>query len=115
MNTRIFIVEDELIHAEAIKIALEKLGLELVGECDNADNAFDIIRKIRPDILLVDISLPGVMNGMILANKVRKELGIPHIYTTSMSEEDIINEAIDNQAVADILAALRKIETHFLI
>jgi DNA-binding LytR/AlgR family response regulator len=100
MNTRIFIVEDELIHAEAMKIVLEKLEYEIAGECDNADNAFDLIKKTMPDALLVDISLPGVMNGMTLANKVHKELGIPHIFTTSMSHEDIIDEAIDTKPAA---------------
>ncbi len=100
MNTRIFIVEDELIHAEAMKIVLEELEYEIAGECDNADNAFDLIKKTMPDALLVDISLPGVMNGMTLANKVRKELGIPHIFTTSMSQEDIIDEAIDTKPAA---------------
>lgn len=94
MNARVFIVEDELIHSEALKIVLEEIGLELAGECSNADQAFEMIKQSKPDVLLVDISLPGIMNGMTLAAKVHEELGIPHIFTTSFSQEDIIDQAV---------------------
>lgn len=100
MSTRVFIVEDELIHSEAIKIVLEELGLELAGECNNADDAYDMIKKSEPDVLLVDISLPGVMNGMSLAKKVHEDLRIPHIFTTSFTQEDIIDQAVATNPVA---------------
>jgi DNA-binding LytR/AlgR family response regulator len=94
MNAKVFIVEDELIHSEALKIVLEEIGLELAGECSNADQAFEMIKRSKPDVLLVDISLPGIMNGMTLAAKVHQELGIPHIFTTSFSQEEIIDQAV---------------------
>ena len=100
MSTRVFIVEDELIHSEAMKIVLEELDLELAGECDNADDAFEMIESLKPDVILVDISLPGVMNGMTLAAKVHQELGIPHIFTTSFTQEDIIDQAVATNPVA---------------
>ncbi|MGE5355752.1 MAG: LytR/AlgR family response regulator transcription factor [Deltaproteobacteria bacterium] len=94
MIARVFIVEDELIHSEALKIVLEELGLELAGECSNADDAFEMIKQSKPDVLLVDISLPGIMNGMMLAKKIHDELGIPHIFTTSFNREEIIDQAV---------------------
>lgn len=97
---RVFIVEDELIHLEAIKIAIEEAGLEQVGECNNADLAFDLIQKASPDVLLVDIALPGLNNGITLAQKVHDELGIPHIFTTSFTQSQIIEQAVDTNPVA---------------
>jgi DNA-binding LytR/AlgR family response regulator len=94
MNTRVFVVEDELIHGEAIKIAIEEAGFELAGECNHADLAFDLIRKERPDVLLVDIALPGFLNGITLAEKVNKELGIPHVFTTSFTQDEVIKQAV---------------------
>jgi DNA-binding LytR/AlgR family response regulator len=93
-SMRVFIVEDEPIHAEAIKIAIEEAGLELAGECDNADLAFDLIKKVMPDVLLVDIALPGLLNGITLAEKVHIELRIPHIFTTSFTFDEIIKQAV---------------------
>jgi len=100
MSVRIFMVEDELIHAEALKIVIEDVGYELVGECNNADDAFDLIKASNPDIVLVDIALPGVLNGMTLSDKVHKELGIPHIFTTSFTSENIIDQAVATDPVA---------------
>ncbi|MBN1927220.1 MAG: response regulator transcription factor [Prolixibacteraceae bacterium] len=91
---KVFVVEDERIHLEAIKIAIEEAGLELVGECNNADLAFDLIKTTAPDVLLVDIALPGLNNGITLAQKVHSELGIPHIFTTSFTQDEIIQQAV---------------------
>lgn len=97
---KVFVVEDELIHAEAIKIAIEEANLELVGECNNADLAFDLIKQANPDVLLVDIALPGLLNGITLAAKVKKELCIPHIFTTSFTQDDIIKQAVETTPAA---------------
>jgi DNA-binding LytR/AlgR family response regulator len=91
---KVFIVEDEPIHAEAIKIAIEEAGYELVGECNNADLAFNLIKKAMPDVLLVDIALPGLLNGITLAAKVHEELAIPHIFTTSFTQDEVIKQAV---------------------
>jgi DNA-binding LytR/AlgR family response regulator len=94
MSARIFIVEDELIHAESLKIAIEEAGFELAGECNNADQAFDLISKAKPDIALVDIALPGINNGITLAARIYKELGLPLIFVTSFRDDDVVNQAI---------------------
>jgi DNA-binding LytR/AlgR family response regulator len=96
----VFLVEDELIHAEAIKIAIEQAGLNLVGECNNADEAYEKIKSAMPDVLLVDIALPGINNGITLSGKVHRELGIPHIFTTSFTSDDIIKQAVETNPAA---------------
>jgi DNA-binding LytR/AlgR family response regulator len=100
MSVRIFMVEDELIHAEAMKISIEEAGFELVGECKNADDAFDMIKSAHPDVVLMDIALPGVLNGMTLSDKIHRELGIPHIFTTSFTREDIMDQAVATNPAA---------------
>lgn len=97
MNTRVFILEDEMIHAEALKIALEEAGLDLAGECGDADQAFELIEASHPDVLLADIALPGFNNGITVAGRVRRELGIPHIFITSFTREEVIRQAVETQ------------------
>jgi len=94
MTTRVFIVEDELIHAEALQITLEEAELELAGECNNAEAAFEKIAREKPDVLLVDIALPGLNNGITLAGRVHRELNIPHIFTTSYTDDTVIQQAV---------------------
>ncbi|NCB08714.1 MAG: response regulator transcription factor [Bacteroidia bacterium] len=100
MKTRIFIIEDEFLHLEALKITVEEAEMELVGECSDADSAFEKIKKQKPDVLLVDIALPGLNNGITLAHKVHTELQIPHIFTTSFTHDEIIAQAVETQPAA---------------
>lgn len=91
---KVFFVEDELIHAEAIKIAIDEAGLNCIGECNNADEAFALVKKVKPDVVLIDIALPGLNNGITLAQQISNELKIPHIYTTSFTQEQVIEQAV---------------------
>ena len=92
-TVNVFVVEDEIIHQEAIKMALSKIGYSLLGLSDNADEAFDQIKKHKPDVVLVDIALPGINNGITLAKHVHDKLQVPVIFTTSFTEESIIQQA----------------------
>ena len=67
-------------------------------ECGDADLAFELIEASHPDVLLADIALPGFHNGITVAGRVRRELGIPHIYTTSFTREEIIRQAEEKAA-----------------
>ncbi|MCF8360572.1 MAG: response regulator transcription factor [Prolixibacteraceae bacterium] len=93
-KVKVFFVEDELIHAEAIKIAIDEAGFDCIGECNNADEAYDLIRKANPDVILVDIALPGINNGITLAQQISSELKIPHIFTTSFTQEQVMEQAV---------------------
>jgi DNA-binding LytR/AlgR family response regulator len=112
---KVFVVEDELIHLEAIKIAIEEAGLELVGECNNADLAFDLIKKAMPDVLLVDIALPGLLNGITLAAKVHEELAIPHIFTTSFTQDEVIKQAVATQPSGYLRKPVDQVNLHAAI
>jgi DNA-binding LytR/AlgR family response regulator len=93
-KVKVFFIEDELVHAEAIKIAIDEAGLNCIGECNNADEAFALVKKAKPDVVLIDIALPGLNNGITLAQKISNELKIPHIYTTSFTQEQVMEQAV---------------------
>ncbi len=122
---RVFIIEDEVLHLKDICILAEEAGYLIAGHCDNADLAFDQVKEIRPDVVLVDIALPGVNNGITLARKIQQELHIPHIFTTSMREDEVIQQAVNTHPAgylqkpvdygelrATISLALKKINGH---
>lgn len=94
MSVNIFIVEDEEIYLTDLTILVEEAGYNLVGSTDNADDAFDKIKACDPDVVLVDIALPGLNNGITLSEKINSELHIPHIFTTSFMQENVIDEAV---------------------
>lgn len=57
-RARVLIVEDHLLFAEALKPQLEAGGIEVVGIVTNGHDAVAAARRIRPDVVLVDLGLP---------------------------------------------------------
>ncbi|MCY9670311.1 response regulator [Paenibacillus alginolyticus] len=69
----VVIVEDEYIVRYGIRsmIEWEKMGLTVIGEASNGQEALDFIRQEPPDILITDIKMP-IMDGIGLISEVRK-------------------------------------------
>lgn len=92
-DVRVFLVEDELLHAENTKLSIEEAGFLLAGESDHADRAFDEILIAKPDVVLMDISLPGKHNGISLTRALKAKKDIPVIFTTTFNDEETMKEA----------------------
>ncbi|MCK4737967.1 MAG: response regulator [Sulfurimonas sp.] len=90
---RIIIVEDDEITALNLKLSLQKHGYQIIAVCDNADLAREKIDTHKPDIVIIDISLQESSDGIELAKTIRKHYGIPFIFLTSYSDDDIITQA----------------------
>jgi two-component system, LytTR family, response regulator AlgR len=75
MTPRLFIVDDEAPARARLKTLLSDIAAEcphdLVGEADGAQTALDRIATARPDIVLLDVQMPG-MTGIELANHLMK-------------------------------------------
>lgn len=96
---KIFVVEDEEMHLETALMNIKKAGHEIAGFSMNADEAFEKIKISKPEIILVDIALPGFLNGISLSEKINKELGIPHIFTTSLDDDEVIKQAVKTNPI----------------
>ncbi len=97
---KVFIVEDELILLEKMKMLLKELNHEIIGFTDNADNAIERIKKTKPDVVLLDIALPGKNNGITIAKQIYEKLHIPFIFTTSFDDKETIGEAVITKPIS---------------
>lgn len=71
LKKRIVVVEDENDILELLNLILSRAGYE-VYLCDNGRNALDLIRTVRPHLVLLDIMLPGY-DGKHIANAMAKD------------------------------------------
>ena len=92
-KTRILIVEDEFIVAEDIKVHLYNFGYEVVGTVNTGENAIEKARELKPDIILMDITLQGELTGIEAADQVRIHYNIPVIYLTAFAQQETIDLA----------------------
>lgn len=89
----ILIVEDEAIIAASLKVLLVKLGYTVTGITDNGADAVDMARRLRPDLVMMDIQLRGDQDGIQAAGTIRDSLDIPVIYLTAHSDPATFSRA----------------------
>lgn len=90
---KVFIIEDEAITALDIKKTLEKLNYEVVGIKDRGEEALKVIDKANPDIVVMDISLKGELDGIETARLLNIQRRIPVVYLTGHYDDDTIERS----------------------
>jgi two-component system, NarL family, nitrate/nitrite response regulator NarL len=88
---RVMLVDDHALVRSAVRQAISAPDVELVGEAANAQEALALAPILRPDVLLLDIDLPG-MNGLQLVQELGPRLPNTKIVmlTVSGSERDLL-------------------------
>jgi signal transduction histidine kinase len=100
--TSILIVEDEGIVARDIHWRLESLGYEVTGEAHSAEEALLAVRQRRPDLALMDVSIPGALDGIELATFLQNRHKIPVVYVTAHSDDITLARAKSSAPVGYI-------------
>lgn len=102
---RAFIVEDD----ESMRIILKRLlrknfpSIKEYGECESAEQALNQIPAFRPDLMLVDISIPGI-DGVELIRRIDKKEKRIRILVVTGHEIDIYKQAALNAGADDIVS-----------
>lgn len=89
----IFIVEDNPVIADLISWRLTEMGYQVAGTAEDSTQAMSRIKEIMPSLVLMDISLPGDMDGIDAATEIIKNFGIPIVYISSILDAEIIERA----------------------
>ena len=121
MGQRILVVDDDQAIAEILGIVLRAEGFE-PSFCADGAQAMDAFHKTQPDLVLLDLMLPG-RDGIEICRSIRLESGVPIVMLTARSDsqdvvtglesgaDDYIVKPIKNkELIARIRARLRKLE-----
>ncbi len=77
---RVFIIDDSAIVRERLTAMLSELeGIEIVGYAEDAFSAIDGVRAVKPDVVILDIQMPGSASGIYALEKIRCESPAPTI------------------------------------
>ncbi len=90
---RILIVENESITALHLEKTLQKLGYSVTDVVASGKDAINAVLNNIPDLILMDISLNGDIDGIKSAIEIHKNSNIPIIFTTAYHDEDLIERA----------------------
>jgi two-component system, NarL family, response regulator NreC len=118
MPIRIVLADDHVLVRQGLKSLLEREGFQVVAEASDGQEALCHVESLRPDIAIIDISMP-TLNGLNAARQMnRSSPKTKTILLTQHDESQYIREALEagvkgyvlkNQIASDLLLAIRQV------
>ncbi|OIO05121.1 MAG: hypothetical protein COX65_05370 [Elusimicrobia bacterium CG_4_10_14_0_2_um_filter_56_8] len=99
---KVLIVDDNSGTRSMIKIILERTGHDVVGEAGDGESALKAFSELRPDVVLLDIIMPG-KSGLEVLEAIRKINPSAKVIMVTAVEQDEINSQILSKGAAAII------------
>ena len=101
-RTRILVAEDEaLIRLDLAEMLIEA-GYDVVAQASNGEQAVDLSRALKPDLVIMDVKMP-VLDGISAAELIGKERIAPVVMLTAFSQKELVERARDAGVMAYIV------------
>lgn len=118
MKIRVLLADDHRLLREGLRRSLEEAGIDIVGEAEDGAQALTLAEERRPDIVLMDVSMP-VLDGVEATRALKARLpDVDVVILTMHGDADVVNRAVRAGAAGylvkdcttdDILATLRTV------
>ncbi|NDJ24559.1 response regulator [Nostoc sp. B(2019)] len=101
---KVLLVDDQNLIRQGLKALLElESDLELVGEAENGQQAINLVAKLQPDVVLMDIRMP-IMDGVAATREIQKRYaGIKVLVLTTFDDDEYVTAALQNGAMGYLL------------
>lgn len=90
---RILLADDEIVIAMQIEDLVQAEGYEVAGIAANAAQAVEMAQRLKPDLVIMDIVMPGDMDGIDACAVIQRELNIPVVLLSAHGEEKFLRRA----------------------
>jgi len=101
------IAEDEAIIRLDLKELLQEDGYDVVGETGRGDEAVELVRDLRPDLVILDIKMPG-LDGLSAAREIAGDRLAAVLMVTAFSQRELVEQARDAGALAYLVKPFQK-------
>jgi two-component system, response regulator PdtaR len=104
---RVLLAEDEALIRLDLKEMLEEEGYEVVGEAGDGDAAVRLAKELQPDLVVLDIKMPGV-DGLTAAGRIADERIAAVLILTAFSQKDLVEGAAQAGAMGYLVKPFQK-------
>ena len=103
-KTKVFIVEDHAIFREGLKRVISEMAdVELIGEAENGAQFLEMLKKVRPDVVLMDIQMP-VMDGIEATERaIKYDPSLKILVISMFGEEEYVYSMVEKGVAGFIL------------
>ena len=116
MAIRVILADDHALVRQGIRALLEKLiDIEVIGEALDGREALELSKTTQPDIVLMDITMPG-LNGLEAVTRMKKECPTTRVIMLSVhAGEEYFQQALDSGADGYLLKDADRMELELAI
>jgi two-component system, response regulator PdtaR len=107
---RILIVDDDTVITHIISLMLQNKGYNIVGKITSGEEAVIKSADLNPDLIIMDIGLSGIMNGVTAAYTIFQLFHFPIIFITGTDDEKILDHARYSQPYCIIFKPFKELE-----
>lgn len=104
---RIVIADNESIIRMDLKEMLEEAGHTVVGEAVNGQKAVEMVKKHRPDLVIMDVKMPN-MDGITAAKLISNDKLAPVLLLTAFSQKEIVEKAKESGVLAYLVKPVKE-------
>ena len=92
MTIRVFLLDDHALVRVGLRMVLSaETDIEVVGEADSGETGLPMIRKLKPDVVLCDLHLPGISGLEVTERLVRGDLGCKVVVVSVLEDLSLIH------------------------
>jgi len=104
----ILIAEDDVLSGKMMTITIKKLGYTFTGLATDTDDCIQMAEDLRPDLILMDIDMPGKQDGIGAAQIISDRFDIPIIFVTANAEDSVFARALKTAPFGYVLKPISK-------
>ena len=104
---RIMLADDESIIRLDLKEMLADMGHEIVGEAPDGETAVEIALKVEPDLIIMDIKMPG-LDGLAALKQISETRRIPTVMLTAYSQPELVEQAVELGVFAYLVKPIKE-------
>lgn len=104
----ILIAEDDVLSGKMITITIKRLGYYFCGLATNTDDCIQMAEDLHPDLILMDIDMPGKQDGIGAAQIISDRFGIPIVFVTANAEDSVFARALKTSPFGYVLKPISK-------
>src|SRR3954453_18182314 len=111
---KILVADDEKPVAAGLQGQLDALGYDVVAVVHDGHHAIDVCRRTLPDLVLMDIEMPG-LDGLSAARQIARDHGTPVVILTAHGHPNLIEQAVEGGGVHYLLKPVTSPSLHAAI